>query len=374
MPGSDETFSLKGFLVRLYDYLDDENTSKQAEVDRSLYVAERLLSQQGPIEENKGHTIEVMAMHQINASLSKVKVPLWCMQGQQVHYDNRLVDCIQETTSSTSTIFQKIPQGYLRIATNVLRRDGSRAVNTYIPSYSPVAQAVGRGETYRGIAFVVNDWYATAYQPLFIDGEVKGMLYVGIKESLSMIEGHYLNDEHRDIIDILSRLFYENHSKASSVIAELIHFLYSEESKPGSSQILRMGLRQLIILLIQARGKSEPTSQKKDEQLQNRLTYITQYIRFNLSDDLIIEDLAEKAHMSQSTFFRVFKSYFGQTPTEYINRERVQKAYQLLKIPEKSVADVCFGVGYNSTSYFIKQFKMHYGITPKQFKKEITQL
>ncbi len=38
------------------------------------------------------------------------------------------------------------------------------------------------GETFRGKAFVVNDWYLTAYKPIYVDGEVQGILSVGVKE------------------------------------------------------------------------------------------------------------------------------------------------------------------------------------------------
>ncbi|MFP4092118.1 MAG: Cache 3/Cache 2 fusion domain-containing protein, partial [Cyclobacteriaceae bacterium] len=369
----DATYSLKDFLAGLYQFLDEETTSKQAEVDHSLQLAEALLFEQGVISEDHERQMKVMATHQISGLLEKVKVPLWFIHDHQLHYDTRIVDQIQEKTQSTSTIFQKIPQGYLRISTNVLKSDGTRAVNTYIPMESPVVQAVEKGKTYRGVAFVVNDWYATAYKPISIDGKIRGMLYVGVKEPLSVIEGNYLNDYHRDIISILSRLFQENHSESHSVISELIHVLYRKENQAEGNKLLQLGLRQLIILLMQASSQSRvaKSAHDKDEQLRERLTYIGQYIRFNLSEDLNMQSLADKAHMSQSTFFRAFKSYFGMTPTDYINRERVLKAYQLLKTPEKSVADVCFEVGYNNTSYFIKQFKMYHGLTPKQFKKEI---
>lgn len=373
MPQIDGSYSLKEFLSGLYQCLDGETTAKQAVVDESLKVAEALLYQRGIIREENSKRMKIMARHQISDRLDKVSVPLWFIGDHQLHYDTRLVDHIQEKTHSTSTIFQKIPQGYLRITTNVLRNDGIRAVNTYIPNDSPVVQAVERGETYRGVAFVVNDWYATAYRPIIIDGQIRGMLYVGVKEPLSVIEGNYLNDYHREVINILSRLFRESNTKDNSVISELIHMLYHQESESEGNKLLQLGLRQLIILLMQASSRSKTTEKRldKDEHLRDRLTYVSQYIRFNLDKDLNMQCLADKAHMSQSTFFRAFKIYFGLTPTDYINRERVLKAYQLLKSSDKSVADVCYEVGYNNTSYFIKQFKMHHGLTPKQFKKEI---
>ncbi len=60
--------------------------------------------------------------------------------------------------------------------------DGQRAVGTFIPNASEVIQTVERGETYRGRAFVVNAWYVTAYEPLYVNGEIRGILYVGVQE------------------------------------------------------------------------------------------------------------------------------------------------------------------------------------------------
>ncbi len=47
---------------------------------------------------------------------------------------------------------------------------------------SPVAQSINAGVPFYGRAFVVDDWYVTAYTPLLIDGEIQGILYFGIKE------------------------------------------------------------------------------------------------------------------------------------------------------------------------------------------------
>jgi two-component system NtrC family sensor kinase len=76
----------------------------------------------------------------------------------------------------TATIFQ----GDLRISTNVMNEDGSRAIATLVSE--EVNDAVlTRGERWVGDAFVVNAWYITAYEPIRdIDGHIIGMLYVGI--------------------------------------------------------------------------------------------------------------------------------------------------------------------------------------------------
>ena len=76
----------------------------------------------------------------------------------------------------------------LRVCTNVKTKDNRRAVGTFIPAVNPdgtpnpVIATVLKGETYVGRAFVVNDWYMTAYEPIYdAEKRVVGTLFVGTK-------------------------------------------------------------------------------------------------------------------------------------------------------------------------------------------------
>ncbi len=102
-----------------------------------------------------------------------------------------LVDKVQRLMGVTCTVFQRMnDQGdMLRVATNVIKKNGERAIATYIPAINPdgsknsVISAVLNGETYRGRAFVVNTWYMTAYKPIRNrSNTIIGILYVGIPQ------------------------------------------------------------------------------------------------------------------------------------------------------------------------------------------------
>ena len=81
-------------------------------------------------------------------------------------------------SEGTATIFQ----GNLRISTNVKDRSGARAIGTQV-STEVHERVLDKGEPWVDRAFVVNDWYITAYEPIRnIAGEVIGILYVGMLE------------------------------------------------------------------------------------------------------------------------------------------------------------------------------------------------
>ncbi len=99
-----------------------------------------------------------------------------------------LVDLIKQTVFQnveykgkdigTATIFQ----GDVRISTNVLNSDGTRAIGTRIAE-DVYNQVVLKGVPWIGRAYVVNNWYITAYEPIRnASGAVIGILYVGILE------------------------------------------------------------------------------------------------------------------------------------------------------------------------------------------------
>ncbi len=102
------------------------------------------------------------------------------------NYD--IVDKIRETVFKeqeykgrpvgTATIFQDD----VRISTNVRNADGTRAIATQV-SAEVADEVLGRGGVWRGRAFVVNDWYLSAYTPIRnLSGTTIGMLYVGVLE------------------------------------------------------------------------------------------------------------------------------------------------------------------------------------------------
>jgi two-component system NtrC family sensor kinase len=109
--------------------------------------------------------------------------------GVLLNRSTNIVDTVRDTvfqqeiykgqSIGTATIFQKD----VRISTNVITPDGKRAIGTRV-SQEVKERVLDRGERWTDRAFVVSDWYITAYEPIEdISGERVGMLYVGVLEA-----------------------------------------------------------------------------------------------------------------------------------------------------------------------------------------------
>lgn len=80
-----------------------------------------------------------------------------------------------------------------------------------------------------------------------------------------------------------------------------------------------------------------------------------------------IQQMADKVGMSTTKFKTVFKNVAGDSPYQYIQKARLQKAIDLLKTNQYSVAQVAYKVGYRHPGTFTRFFKQKYNCSPSDF-------
>ncbi|MBQ0120386.1 MAG: response regulator [Bacteroidales bacterium] len=107
---------------------------------------------------------------------------------------------------------------------------------------------------------------------------------------------------------------------------------------------------------------------KADEKLMNK---IVETIEENIENpNFGVEVLAERVYMSRSSLHRKIKAISGSSPTDFIRLIRLKKASALIAEGSYRTGEVCYIVGINSPSYFIKLFQKQFGMTPKEFEKQ----
>jgi AraC-like DNA-binding protein len=91
------------------------------------------------------------------------------------------------------------------------------------------------------------------------------------------------------------------------------------------------------------------------------------FMNTNFSKPLSIEDYAYLTGRSLSSFRRDFKIQFGISPKQWLIDKRLEKAHELLSKNNTAISNVVMETGYENMSHFIKAFHKKYGIPPKQF-------
>lgn len=102
-----------------------------------------------------------------------------------------------------------------------------------------------------------------------------------------------------------------------------------------------------------------------DKQFLSKLHTILEsnYIRADFS----IEEFGKQLGLSRIHLYRKTKALTGNSPTDYVNKYRLQKAKILLSEHNNNIAGIALEVGFSSATYFTKKFKAEYNITPSQF-------
>jgi methyl-accepting chemotaxis protein len=170
----------------------------QRRLDYNLGLAREGLARQGT-PSLATETVAWQAVNQFTKAPAAITLPklllgsTWLGQNQATNTPSPVVDEVKHFTRDHATIFQRMNEegDMVRVCTSVVGPDGHRAIGTFIPrknadgTESPVIGAVLRGETYRGRAFVVNEWHTAAYEPIWdrAHRKVIGMLFVGVSLS-----------------------------------------------------------------------------------------------------------------------------------------------------------------------------------------------
>ena len=104
--------------------------------------------------------------------------------------------------------------------------------------------------------------------------------------------------------------------------------------------------------------------------LRHKLSECMKYIENNCGKTIELSELAKIGGMSEEHLCRIFKTYTGLRPFEYINGIRIQRAKEYLCInKDMTVSEIGKTLGFQSSSYFGMVFKKSTGFTPAAYRK-----
>ena len=102
-----------------------------------------------------------------------------------------------------------------------------------------------------------------------------------------------------------------------------------------------------------------------------QLRRVEDYVRGRLAEEISVEVLSKLVDLSPFHFSRVFKQTTGMTPLQFVTRERITLAQQLIRETSRSLIEIALEIGYTSPSHFAQVFRRVVGVTPTEFRSAL---
>ena len=129
--------------------------------------------------------------------------------------------------------------------------------------------------------------------------------------------------------------------------------------------------KRIIFIAISEAAESLPASPEEKIPRYAELKKLRTAIYDDPVNTWSIEEVCDDMQISRTYFHRLYFEAFGVTCRQDVIESRLLKAADLLKNTEKSVTEIAEACGYDSESYFMRQFKKHKECTPSEFRRRI---
>ncbi len=158
---------------------------------------------------------------------------------------------------------------------------------------------------------------------------------------------------------------------SSDVIAKFIDSLefYFQNPSLVNNDLLELKIKELILLLIQSKNINSILELVAGLYTAKTI-HVREVIGLHLFSNLKLEQLAKLCNLSLSSFKREFKKEFEDSPTNYINEKRLEKAKELLSTTDLPISEVAYETGFQDSLYFTRLFKKKIGVPPTAYRTQ----
>lgn len=185
------------------------------------------------------------------------------------------------------------------------------------------------------------------------------------------------------IVDFIKLIEIDGYISTSSIAEDevLIHpygarlqtFLESLKPYFDDNEEVKMGLFKLKILEL-LYDLSQTNAQFLQQLIrlnQHEPSDLLQTMEAHYLEPYSISDLALISGRSLSSFRRDFETTFHTTPAKWIQEKRLQKARELFLTTELQITEVCYEIGYENVSHFSRLYKSFFGYSPSETKSQV---
>ena len=163
------------------------------------------------------------------------------------------------------------------------------------------------------------------------------------------------------------------HAQIEAQIAEMrAEVAQNERATP---LLLRALLFRLLINLARTAPAITATAARSDAApgAEARFAEIIAWCEGNVEREISVAQMAARLFLSPAHFARGWTREFGVPPATYLRRLKLERARTLLENSDRNVGEIARAVGFKSAAHFSRSFRACYGVSPLQFRRDITR-
>ena len=170
--------------------------------------------------------------------------------------------------------------------------------------------------------------------------------------------------------------FFETLHGHDGLVSPLLRKMYARVREGAATQEwLEDQFFAVARAMLKVRGRSEKQAARiPAKRLSTRLELYRRLLRgkdfldsFH-TEELQLNEVARTACVSPYHFHRLFRETFGETPNQYLQRKRLERARELLASTERGVTEISLDVGFESSTTFSALFRRTFGYSPREYR------
>lgn len=160
------------------------------------------------------------------------------------------------------------------------------------------------------------------------------------------------------------RIFHDNDKTVGKLIRQMEQEYHT--AQVGYMELLRCHLTHILVHAVRA------TADLSQRHMQHAVTaQIADHLQQNFAQPLSLETISRRLGYTPQYLSALFHKDTGMTLQVFLQRLRVEEACRLLEQKELGLSAVAQAVGYSDAKHFSKIFRLHKGMSPREYRKHI---
>ena len=185
------------------------------------------------------------------------------------------------------------------------------------------------------------------------------------------------NDQSRGLVppSLITRFLarHRTHLSGQSDVTPLFEYVYEITTRDQAVQESARDASLLLIRHVMSALASSASLSAGDYSERQQKSRVQQTIEARLHEPFKIAELAHACGMSERTLRRRWRTWSGRSLSDEINQRRIERACQLLMLPDLAIGEIGYQVGVSSAARFSRLFRELKGLSARDYRKQVMQ-